>query len=250
MAIKRYVPGCLYTLIALTGIGIAAIIVISKPLPQGKEGPEAEAFADSVLAVMHCDTWDRLRFVSWTYEGKHHYFWDKFYNLVELRYGKMRILLNANAIDGIVWKNGVRLRGERKRKYINLAWKYWCDEGFWLNPICRLRDKGTVRQLVTLGPHEQGLLVTYPEDSVSPGNSFLWITDEDYKPLRWKMWVHILPVRGISATWEGWEDLGGVPVSTRHRIGPFCIEIEDLCTGQDHSDFGLDRDPFIDFVPE
>lgn len=250
MRLKQLVTGSLYTVVTILALGIAVILLVNKPVPEGREGPEAEAFADSMLAQVNCENWHRLRYVSWTYQNDRHYVWDKLYNLAELRYGDLRILLNLNTIDGIVWKKGVRLPLERKRRYILAAWEHWRNDAFWLNPVCRLRDSGTILKLVTLDAHTQGLLVTYTQGGITPGDSFLWITDENYRPVAWRMWVRSLPLRGLKASWEDWIQVGDALVSTSHHIGPYRIIISEVCSGQHHSELGLEKDPFADFVAQ
>lgn len=234
--------------ICIAGV-IAAIIIFNKPVPRGIVGPEAEAYTDSMMAAVNCADWERLRYVTWSYKGKHHYVWDKYYHLAEIHYDDLRILLNLNTLDGIVWKNGVRLSIHEKRKYLAEAWKFWCNDSFWLNPVCKLRDAGVVRRIVKLKNNEKALLATYTKGGVTPGDSFLWFTDENSLPTAWKMWVHLLPIRGLKATWEGWTP-DGIRISTLHHIGPYRIEIQNLKSGTHHTDLGLTRDPFSDFLTE
>ncbi len=223
---------------------IASIILMSKPLPPGVEGPEAEEFADALFAVVNGAEWSRLRYVTWTYSGHRHYIWDKWYQLADIRYDDVRCVFHLNTMEGLVWKSGVQLEGEARRKELVRAWAHWCNDSFWLNPLVKLRDEGTIRRLVTLRDGRHGLLVTYTSGGVTPGDSFLWTVGEDGLPDAWRMWVRILPVKGVKATWEGWVQSGGVWFSTRHRIGPRTITIDNLRTGRHYSDIGLDEDPF------
>jgi hypothetical protein len=151
-------------------------------------------------------------------------------------------------IDGIVWKNGRRLLVEEKQKYITHAWKIWCHDSFWLNPVCKLRDTGVVRRLVAMSDSSKALLVTYTKGGLSTGDSYLWTIDKDYLPVSWRMWTRIFPVRGLKATWENWQRIEDIPVSTKHRLGPYQIQINNLRSGRHHSELGISRDPFVDFV--
>ncbi len=247
---KRFFQTVLYVICSAIALVIAFIIISNKHLPHGKVGPEAEALTDSMMAAVNCQEWNRLRYVAWSYQGKRDYVWDKLYNIVEVKYQNVRVLLNLNAVDGIVWKNGVRLSLKDKHKYIEKTWDFWRNDSFWFNPICKLRDPGVVRRLVILEDSTRALLATYTQGGVSPGDSFLWIPDDDYIPHSWQMWVRMLPVRGLKSTWEQWTSLGEAQVSTRHHIGPYSIVIEHLRSGSHHSELGLEKDPFVDFVTE
>lgn len=247
---KRFFLGVLYFLSGCIAIVIAIIILSNRPMPRGVVGPEAEALTDSMMAAVNCSTWNRLRYVAWTYQGKHQYVWDKLYNLAEIKYRDIRVLINLNTLDGIVWKNGVRLDMQAKRQYLSHAWKIWCNDSFWLNPICKLRDGGAVRRLVTIDDSTHALLVTYTRGGMTPGDSFLWYPNEDFMPVAWRMWVRLLPIRGLKATWEQWTTTGNVRISTQHHVGPYRIQITDLRSGSHHSELGLDHDPFTDFVTE
>jgi hypothetical protein len=203
-----------------------------------------------MMDAANCSEWERLRFVAWTYDGKRQYVWDKYYHLAEVRFDNVRVLLNVDSVDGIAWVDGTRQTLHGKRKYIARAWKYWCNDSFWLNPICKLRDDGTTRKLITLPDSSNALLVTYKQGGVTPGDSFLWIVDDVYRPVYWRMWVSILPIHGIKASWEDWMTIEDCPVSTLHEIGPYRIEIQDLRSGRHFSDLDLERDPFEDFITE
>lgn len=247
--LRRFITVSFTLLAVLASAAIAAVIILNKPLPTGEQGAAAEALADSILAAIPLEAWNRMRYVAWTHKGRTQYVWDKLYNLVELRYGDMRVLLNLNTIDGIVWKNRVRLSGDAKRRDIDAAWKSWCNDAFWLTAHTKLRDPGTVRKRVRQQDGSYALLVTYTQGGITPGDSYLWILDDAYRPVAWRMWVRMLPVKGIEATWEGWTQLEGAWCPSLHCIGPYRIAMQDLRSGRHHSELGFTTDPFADFVP-
>jgi hypothetical protein len=59
------------------------------------------------------------------------------------------------------------------------------------------------------------------------------------------MWVYIIPIGGVEATWESWENLDGAMISTLHKVGPLPIKITNLKTGNSPQDFGLESDYFM-----
>ena len=245
--IRTLVNRLLYAAAILLAALIAGVIIANKPLPTGTEGQEAEALADSMLAAVNDAAWGSLRYVTWTHRGRRTYVWDQWYNLAEVRWGDHRVLISLNTLEGRVWMGDTQLSGESKRVVLQKAWEFWCNDSFWLNPIVKIRDEGTQRRLVNLDSGGKGLLVTYTEGGVTPGDSYLWILDENFFPVGCRMWASSLPVKGMHFTWEKWITLDGAAVALDHRAGPLTIVISNLASGDHHSEIGLDHDPFTDF---
>ncbi|MGB6036872.1 MAG: hypothetical protein WBG42_11440, partial [Cryomorphaceae bacterium] len=74
--------------------------------------------------------------------------------------------------------------------------------------------------------------------------AYLWILDENYLPTSYKMWVSIIPIGGVEATWENWVEKGGAMISTSHKMGPLEIPIGNLEVGNSPEDFDLAKDYF------
>ena len=92
---------------------IATVIILNKPIPEGKTGQCAETITDSMLTVVHIDAWESIRFLRWTLGGRHYYVWDRWYNLAEIRWHNKRVLLSLNTLEGKAWEtvmNGSLMR--------------------------------------------------------------------------------------------------------------------------------------------
>ena len=127
------------------------------------------------------------------------------------------------------------------------GWEYWCNDSFWFNPVVKLRDEGTERKLVDVGEEGIGLLVTYVQGGVTPGDSYLWILDENGLPKEWRIWASSFPVKGLRITWEDCIEICGAKIVQTHRVGPVEIKISDVLSGDHHSELGFAADPFVDF---
>ena len=93
-------------------------------------------------------------------------------------------------------------------------------------------DEGVSRQIVDT-PEGQNLLVSYASGGVTPGDSYLWQIGEDGKPVSYKMWVKIIPIGGVKATWENWiETQKGLFLAQNHKLGSLSLEMENIKTGQ------------------
>ena len=89
-------------------------------------------------------------------------------------------------------------------------------------------DKGVERRLVKTEDGTKALLVTHTSGGVTPGDSYLWLLDEAYRPTAFKMWVSIIPIGGVKATWEEYKTIEGVPFATLHQMGPLSLFIKNL----------------------
>ena len=121
------------------------------------------------------------------------------------------------------------LEGKEKEKAIQTAWSLFANDSFWLVAPYKIRDSGTSRKVIILENGEKGLLVTYSSGGVTPGDSYLWILDEDGRPKSWKMWVKIIPVGGLEFTWENWQQQGGAWFAPIHKgPGPLSVDLKNL----------------------
>ena len=84
----------------------------------------------------------------------------------------------------------------------------------------KLFDPGVERRLVTLENGDDALLVTYTTGGSTPGDSYLWILDDNGKPKSFKMWTSILPLKGVEASWNDWitTKSGGQLPSCHHGL--------------------------------
>ncbi|MEQ9426110.1 MAG: hypothetical protein RJQ09_16925 [Cyclobacteriaceae bacterium] len=189
----------------------ALISFLSEALPEGVEGPEAEALADKMLASVNANAWNETGAISWNFDDRQQHIWDKKRHLAQVTWGDNIVQIDINNRTGVV------IKGEDKdATFCKKAWRYWANDSFWLNPVVKIHDTGTSRKLVSVDG-EVGLLVTYSAGGVTPGDSYLWLVDDNGLPYKWKMWVSIIPIGGISTTWENWiETSTGALISTKH----------------------------------
>lgn len=233
--------------VIVVAIGVF-ILVNNESRPEGKECSEADDLARKMLTAINYEAWDTTRFVQWDFGGRHQFFWDKQQHNVEVVWNDYRVLLHTKSLTGKAWKNEVPQTGKKQEKLIQKAWALFSNDSFWLNAPAKAFDPGTVRKLVTLENNEQALLVEYTSGGVTPGDSYLWIFDEQGLPKRWKMWVKIIPIGGLAASWENWQTLStGAKVATTHQMGFYTLELTDIKAGQNLEVLGRTDDPFLDF---
>ncbi|MEQ8704810.1 MAG: hypothetical protein RIC19_12865 [Phaeodactylibacter sp.] len=237
----------------IIGIIFAALILIAlvagwsahEPRPQGAPGPEADALARKMQQAVNIEAWNDTRFLSWSFPGGHDYVWDKQAGLVQVKWGGTEVLLRTDGPSGKAWANQQPLQGGAADEAIQEAWGYFCNDSFWLNAPAKAFDPGTNRKLVTTKEGEKALLISYESGGVTPGDAYLWHLDKDGMPVRYEMWVSIIPIGGLDATWESWANLStGAKVATVHDLGIYKMGLSNVKGGNTLADIGLEVYPF------
>ncbi|MCX2680162.1 hypothetical protein OOZ15_09445 [Galbibacter sp. EGI 63066] len=198
-----------YLVIILVVFGLICAVVyftIHEPLPVGKQGPEAEMLAQKMLKAVNYTNYTKTRFIEWSFNGKHFYKWDKQEEFADVKWDNNLVKLNLNNYSiSKVYRDGVELFMDPKDELIDTAVKYFNNDSFWLVAPFKIMDKGVERSLVTLKNGDEALLVTFTEGGTTPGDSYLWILDDNGFPQSFKMWVKIIPVGGLEASWDNWK---------------------------------------------
>lgn len=200
-------------------IAVAAIyyFVNNESLPEGVEGKEADELATKMLNAMNHDAFKSTEILEWSFRGEHHYKWRKQEGKVEVRWDDNNVLLDLNDHSNSTGSSP---------EDIQKALSYFNNDSFWLVAPYKVFDDGTARQIVK---HEDkdALLVTYTSGGSTPGDSYLWILDSNYVPTSYKMWVSIIPIGGISATWNDLKTMSsGVKLPQTHTLSLFGMQLD------------------------
>ncbi len=237
---KKFVFGFFILLFISGAIGFCAS---SEKLPIGSQPEKADSIAYEMLLAINDSAWQQTGAVEWNFMGNHEHLWDKKRNFARVKWKKYEIIFNINTIKGIAYKDGVKVLGEKGQELVTKAWKFWINDSFWLNPISKAFDPGTTRTLVTTKKGKQGLMVSYSSGGNTPGDSYVWLLDENNLPYAWKMWVSIIPIGGIKIPWNGWiETETGVKICNMHDTKLIDLKLEDVKTAFELKDLtgGID----------
>ncbi|MEO1517763.1 MAG: hypothetical protein AAFV95_22260 [Bacteroidota bacterium] len=226
-----------------------ALLIVHESRPEGQTGPEADALARKMLQAVNKEAWDSTGIVRWNFNDMHQYIWDKDRHWTIVEWGEHRAMFDINAIKGRAWKGGAELEGSAAEKIVRKAWEYWCNDSFWLNAPVKAFDPGTSRSIVNQEDGSQALMVSYGSGGVTPGDSYLWILDENGLPKAWKMWVKIIPFGGLEFSWENWKEVkGGARLAQLHNSSLFPLNITDIEAARDWQGMGMSADPFAPIV--
>ncbi|MCM4168179.1 hypothetical protein KCTC52924_03737 [Arenibacter antarcticus] len=207
-------------------IAVAAILfaVLHESRPQVTPNMEADVLANKMLTALDYEAYKNTRFLEWSFaSGGHNYMWDKQQQIVNVSWKNHQVTLHLKDIPkSKAIKNGIVLNGTERLKTIKMAHTKFNNDSFWLVAPYKVFDTGTQRSLVPLENGSQGLLVTYTSGGDTPGDSYLWTLDPKGIPQSFKMWVKIIPLGGLEASWEGWQVMdSGAKLPTMHQLGPF-----------------------------
>ncbi|MGS0527908.1 hypothetical protein ACU8V7_24695 [Zobellia nedashkovskayae] len=96
---------------------------------------------------------------------------------------------------------------------------FFNNDSFWLVAPFKVFDSGTQRSLVTLEDGSNALMITYSSGGSTPGDSYLWHLGPNGLPESYQMWVSIIPIGGLKATWDDWKIMeSGAFLPTSHKL--------------------------------
>jgi hypothetical protein len=223
-------------------VSVAGCAIIHRPAPTPtSSGIE---LATKIEKAINKKAWKNTGMVSWHFAGAEHV-WDMNRKLHRHTRGKHTVLYSLSQKKGIHLINGVEQSNPEKR--IQKAYNAWINDSFWLNPLVKLQDSGVELGTLTYDG-EKALLVHYTLGGNTPGDKFLWFLDENDRPVMWRMWVSVIPIGGVSNSWEGWTELStGAWVATKHSLGPLTLDLSPVRAGTTWNDM-FPKDPFASLL--
>jgi len=224
----------LLKILTLSVIALVVILIITfyfslhRTLPKGAAGIEADSFALQIQKAVKHEQYLTTNNIQWSFRNKHHYIWNKKQNKVNVKWDDHMVNLDLKQPEKSTLANST-ISSKEKKDLIKTALAYFNNDSFWIVAPHKLFDPGTTREIVTLEDNSKALLVTYSAGGTTPGDSYLWKVDKNYLPKSYQMWVSIIPIGGIEATWDGWTTTqSGAYLATKHELLGFGIPISNL----------------------
>ena len=195
----------------------------NEPIPEGKKGKEADALAIKMFNAINYEAFEKTEVLEWSFRNEHFYRWRKSIGVVEIKWDENKVLFDTKTPNtSTVFVNDKKVNNP---ELLKKAIDFFNNDSFWLIAPYKIFDSGTERSIVK---HEgkDALLITYTSGGSTPGDSYLWILDENYFPTSYKMWTSIIPIGGVSATWSDWKKTeSGIQLPTKHTLSLFGMEI-------------------------
>ena len=197
--------------------GVGYYFLNNEKLPEGNKGKEADALAIKMFNVLNHEAFENTEVIEWDFRGTNHYKWYKQQNKVEVILGEEKIILNLKNTSKSIASSP---------KLIQKAIDNFNNDSFWLVAPYKIFDTGTERAIVKY-EDKDALLVTYTSGGSTPGDSYLWILNDKFFPVAYKMWTSIIPIGGVSATWSDWKTTeAGIKLPTKHKLSLFGLELD------------------------
>jgi len=196
-------------------------------LPKGEPGPQAEALAQRMLKAADYEKWQAVQAIEFVFRGDDRIFWDKKRKLVEWTDKKKLVQFSELTGKSICYEEDRRVNdecGEMTQKAV----KRFYNNTFWINPAYHVMAPGTTRGLVS----DEGdkLLVSYASGGATPGDSYLFSLDDEGKIADMRMWVSVLAVKGIKASFSDYQTFSpGIKIALKHKVGGLAsVDLSDL----------------------
>ena len=189
---------------------------INESLPKGIYGKEADELAEKMMSAIDKKAFDNTEILKWSFRDKHHYEWKKQEGLVNVSWDSILVTVNLNDYSKSIGASP---------KLIETAIKFFNNDSFWLIAPYKVFEDGIERSIVKVDGKD-ALLIKYTSGGTTPGDSYLWILDENYAPVSFKMWTQIIPIGGVSATWNNLITAdSGIKLPTSHTLSIFGYKI-------------------------
>jgi outer membrane lipoprotein-sorting protein len=191
-------------------------------LPMGavkSYNPKANALANKILKAINHDNYKETNHIAWSFGSRRHYQWNKKEHIVAVSWDTIRVSLHPDNLEksSIFFNN--KLSETADKKIIKKATDLFNNDSFWLVAPHKLFENGIVRS-IQKQDGKDALHVKYTTGGSTPGDSYLWIVDENYIPKSYKMFVPSMNMDGVPASWEDWISTeSGTLLPTSHSFG-------------------------------
>lgn len=203
----------------------------NEPLPNAKYDDSTQLMVDTIKSFINYEHFSKTDYVSWTFKKRHHFKWYKNKSICVVYWKNIKVKLDLNnQKNSLVYINENLIDNSESKTYIKKAIKLFNNDSFWLVAPFKIEDEGTVLK-TTVIDNKKALMVTYTKGGTTPGDTYVWLFDEKGNPKSFKMWVDLIPIGGLEASWNDWILTDSkIKLPTVHKIGPLELQIDQIVT--------------------
>jgi hypothetical protein len=213
-----------FFLLAVVTLSIVQLVHCSS-MPTGQPGAAAEKLAAKMQEAAAYKEWQNIQAATFVFRGDDRVFWDKRRKLVEIK-SKSNLVQFSELTGKSLCFDGERRILEGCEELTQAAIKKYYNHTFWINPAFHIMSPGTARELVD----GTKLLVRYASGGSTPGDTYLFTLDDEGKITEMQMWVSILMIKGIRASFSDYQEVSkGIRVARHHKVGGLAsVDLSDL----------------------
>ena len=165
--------------------------------------PKADALANKILKTIKHEAYKNTRYIDWSFGGRRAYKWDKKEHIIEVSWGNTRVILHPNNLEkSTVFIDNIETT-EDIEKVVKRAESSFNNDSFWLVAPHKLFEDGIIRTVVQVEGRD-ALKVKYTTGGSTPGDSYIWVLNDEFLPIKYLMNVPSMKMNQVPATWEEW----------------------------------------------
>lgn len=206
--------------VVLVALVVAGAVANEERPRTGTTGQKAERLTRLLEDETGVAGFEATKALSFRFMTGTRYLWDREREYVRIRFRGTEVQLPLRGGRGVFLDGGQPVTDHAARVALrDRAYRMFVNDSFWLHPFAAMRAPGVTRSVIDRDGRE-ALLVEYASGGVTPGDAYVYEPAHGEEPIRWAMFVSVLPIGGVALTWEGWVELPtGARIATRHGNG-------------------------------
>ncbi len=165
--------------------------------------PDANAFAEKILDRIKHENYKTTNTIEWSFGGRRHFKWNKKEHIVDVSWDTIRVNLYPEAREKSTVYFNDKKQETADTKIVKRAWDIFNNDNYWLVAPHKIFDDGVVRSLTTI-EGKTALEVNFTKGGTTPGDSYIWMVDSTYLPVKYFMTVPSMRMTKVPATWDEW----------------------------------------------
>lgn len=189
-----------------------------------KSDPKAVEIAATVIDSMGgWANWKNTRYLTWNFFNYRKWIWDKWTGDVRMEASKdsLTILMNLLSRKGKVFKKGRPVhKPDSLKKYLNLGYKAWANDSYWLVMPFKFFDPGVTLKYIgeantRAGSPAHVLELTFDSVGVTPQNKYkVYVSKESNLVKQWSYFPHFEDKKpAITTPWLNYQQHGDILLS-------------------------------------